>query len=378
MSRHILSWARNGVLFTMMLTLAACGLPRSGPNKQEIYAGSVQRGGDAYIVTVNNRVVKATKRAPSVGFNSKFQNAGRIGADTIRPGDALVLSIYENVDRGLLGAAGAPSNLSELQVDQSGFIFVPYAGRIKAAGNTPEALRGIITRKLDSQTPDPQVIVRRAAGDGSTVSILGTATQGVFPIEASTSTLSTMIASAGGITTDPENTRITVIRGSNKGTVWLEDLYRDIKQDIALRPGDRILIQEDKRRFTALGATGGQSLIEFPAPTMSVIDAIAFVGGLNSALADPTGIFIFRDETAEFANRVLGRSDFQTAKRFAYVLNLTEPSGIFLGRDFQIRDGDTIYVTEAPFVQWTKTLSVLTSSLGTAGSIANVSNLTNP
>ena len=32
-------------------------------------------------------------------------------------------------------------------------------------------------------------------------------------------------------------------------------------------------------------------------------------------------------------------------------------------------DGDTIYVTEAPYAQWTKTLSLLTSPLSTAASV---------
>ena len=46
-----------------------------------------------------------------------------------------------------------------------------------------------------------------------------------------------------------------------------------------------------------------------------------------------------------------------------YVLNLTEHNGLFLARDFVIRDGDTLYVTEAPYAQWTKTLTILTGSL---------------
>lgn len=358
-------------LFVLAFAVSSCGLPRVGPSKREIFAGSVQKKGNAYIISVNDRVVQATAAADPVGFDSGFLNAGKIGADTIRPGDTLLVTVYENVDDGLFGTAGTPATLTELQVDQTGHIFIPYVGRIRAAGNSPEGLRKIVTRKLAPQTPEPQIIMQRAAGDGSTISILGSGAQGVYPIEASTSTLSTMIAAAGGISTEPENTRVTVIRNSHKGTVWLEDLYRDNKQDIALRPGDRILIQEDKRRFTAMGATGAQSLVEFPKPTMSAIEAIAFLGGLNSSLADPTGIFIFRDETAEFSNKVLGRSDFETPKRFAYVLDLTEPTGVFLGRDFQIRDGDTIYVTEAPYVQWTKTLSVLTSSVGAAGTLSS-------
>lgn len=81
----------------------------------------------------------------------------------------------KNVDDPLLGAGGVggPTALDEVQVDGAGYIFVPYAGRIRAAGNTPEAIRRIITNKLEDQTPDPQVMVRRLAGDGSTVSITG-------------------------------------------------------------------------------------------------------------------------------------------------------------------------------------------------------------
>ncbi len=54
------------------------------------------------------------------------------------------------------------SLLDQVQVDGQGYIFVPYAGQIKAAGQTPDGLRQAITRKLDTQTPDPQVTVQRA------------------------------------------------------------------------------------------------------------------------------------------------------------------------------------------------------------------------
>ena len=56
----------------------------------------------------------------------------------------------------------------------------------------------------------------------------------------------------------------------------------------------------------------------------------------------------------------------------AYVLDLTEPSGIFNARDFMIRDDDTIYVTEAPYVQWHKTLAALTGAANSARSVSNV------
>ena len=367
-------WARLASLFLLVLAVGSCGLPRSGPTKREIFSSSVQRQGDAFIVTVNERVIKYTSVAPLIDFGAKFQRAGRIESDVIRPGDVLGLTIWENVKDGLLSGPGMnQANLQQIQVDSSGNIFVPYAGRIKASGNTPEQLRDIITTKLDAQTPDPQVMVRRMAGDGSSVSIMGkVAAQGVYPIEQATRTLTAMLAKAGGVTIEPEVALVNVTRGHVTGRAWLVDLVDNPKADIALRPSDRIFVEQDRRTFTALGATGTQTRIPFTTQKLSAIEALAQVGGLNSNLADPTGIFVFREEPAEIANAVLGRTDLVGNQRFAYVLDLTEPSGMFTARDFQIRDGDTVFVTEAPFVQWNKTLGVLNASIGTSSAIKTI------
>nr|WP_246870446.1 polysaccharide biosynthesis/export family protein [Mameliella sp. LZ-28] len=351
--------------------VAACGLPRVGPNKREIFAGSVQREGDAFIVSVNDRVTRATSVVPALGFTEAFKNAGVLGSDTIRPGDTLGLTIWENVDDGLLAAEAANSTvLEEVQVDGAGFIFVPYAGRIRAAGNTPERIRRIITERLEDQTPDPQVEVRRVAGDGSTVSLVGAVGgQGVYAIERPTRTLSAMLARAGGISIDPEIAQITVLRGDHKGKIWFQDLYENPKFDIALRGGDRILVEEDTRSFTALGATGTQARVPFDSQVISAVEAIAQVGGLMAAAADPTGVFVLRNEPAEVANQVLGRDDLIGAQRMVYVLDLTEPNGMFMARDFVIRDQDTLYVTEAPFTQWNKVIAALTGTLGAVSTL---------
>jgi polysaccharide export outer membrane protein len=349
-------------------------LPQVGPNKRQIFKGSVQQEGDAFVVSVNDRVTRATAVVPALGFSDEFKNAAQLGSDTIRAGDVLGLTIWENVDDGLLaGEATNATVLEEVQVDGNGFIFVPYAGRIKASDNSPEALRRIITAKLAEQTPDPQVEVRRVAGDGSTVSLVGAiGSQGVYAIERPTRTLSTMLARAGGVAITPEIAQITVIRGSMRGKIWLQDLYNHPQLDIALRGGDRILVEEDTRSFTALGATGGQAQVPFESQTLSALEGIAQVGGLNSATADPTGVFVFRNEPAEVANQVLGRSDLVGAQRLVYVLDLTQPNGMFMARDFVIRDRDTIYVTEAPFTQWSKVISSIT---GTAGSVSSLTTL---
>jgi polysaccharide export outer membrane protein len=364
--------SKGVALVAVMAVVASCGLPRSGPTKSEIFSGSVMEDGDAFVLVVDDRVNLVASVTPALGFSAGFRDASPIGSDTIRAGDVLGLTIWENVRDPLLVPAGQNATvLEEVQVDGSGFIFVPYAGRINAAGNTPEAIRRIITEKLEEQTPDPQVQVRRLAGDGATVSVVGAVgAQGVYAIERPTRTLSAMIARAGGVSVQPEIAQVTVVRGDHTGEIWFEDLYSHPGHDIALRAGDRIFVEQDTRSFTALGATGTQSRVAFESQTISAIEAIAQVGGLNTNLADPTGVFVFRNEPVEIASQLVARNDLVGTQRVIYVLDLTEPNGMFMARDFAIRDGDTVYVTEAPFSQFNKTISAVFGTLGSVSSAA--------
>lgn len=324
---------------------------------------------DVHIVEANDAIAAAARSVESLGFDSSFLNAAASRADRISAGDMLSVTVWENVDNGLLASVGQKVTfIQDIQVDQKGQIFVPYAGNLKASGKTPEELRRLVTRRLAEQTPDPQVEVRRLAGDGSTVSLIGgVAAQGVYPIEPSTARLTAMLAKAGGVVIEPDVAQIKIQRRGKTGSIWLQDLYDNQMADVALRAGDRIVVEEDRRSFTALGATGGQTRVPFVSKSLSVIEALAQVGGLNSQLADPTGIFVFREEPSYVANRVLGRTDILTPQRFAYIVDLTKPNGMFVARDFNVRDGDTIYITEAPFVGWQKILAATIGTINFAG-----------
>ncbi len=361
-------------LIVAAASLGACTIPRPGPTANEIFAGSVLREGNAYIVAVGDRVTRAANVPLALGFSDALRNQRLLGGDTIRVGDEITVTVFENVPEGLLTTVEtAGARLEQVQVDEQGFIFVPFAGRIRAAGQTPEGLRATIARRLDEQTPDPQVYVSRTGGDGASVSLVGRlGAQGVYSITRPTRSLTAMIAQAGGVTVPPNVAQITLTRGRHTDRVWLEDLFRHPELDVALRGGDRILVQEDQRRFTVLGATGAQTLLPFDTPTITAIEALAQVGGLDPTRADPTGVFIFRNEPEEVARAVLGETALVGDQRVVYVLDLTAPNGMFLARDFQIRDGDTVYVTEASSVQWNRLISTLTGTLSATGSAVSI------
>ncbi|PWE28358.1 sugar ABC transporter substrate-binding protein [Pararhodobacter marinus] len=345
-------------------------MPRPGPNSNEIFSGSVLREGNAYVVAVGDRVNRALDTPMAMGFSSSLRNAALLGGDTIRTGDTVAVTVYENVPEGLLTSSETPgAQLTELQVDSEGFIYVPFAGRVRAAGSSPENLRATIANQLDQQTPDPQVYVSRTGGDGASVSVVGAVgAQGVYPITRPNRRLTAMLATAGGVDIPTQTAMITVSRGSITDRIWLDDLFDHPELDIAMRGGDRIYVEADQRRYTVLGATGDQALITFDRRELTAIEALAQVGGLDPTRADPTGVFVFRDEPVEVAQRILNQTGLVGDQRFVYVLDLTAPNGMFMARDFQIRDGDTIYVTEASSVAWNRQISVISGALSATGS----------
>lgn len=365
---------RFATLLTLVLAVSACGLPRSGPTQNEILAGAVENGGQTNIVYVDDRVARAATIETPLGFSRAFLNAGRASIDRISAGDILSITVWENVENGLMAVPGTSSTtLKEIQVDELGNIFVPYAGIVRASGRTPEELRLEITELLRRQTPDPQIEVRRAAGNAASVNVVGGVNkQGVYLLSAATRSLTAILANAGGVSIDPAGTKITVQRNNQSGSVWLRDLYANVDNDINLRAHDRIIVEKDARYFTVLGATAGQTRVDFESQSPSIVDALSHVNGLNGAVADPRGIFIFRMESAAVANSVLETDEFTSPQRLAYVIDLTKEESIFTAQAFQVRDRDTIYVTEAPFVSWSRTLDTISGTIGVIDNISTI------
>ncbi len=360
------------VSLLVIAMLAGCGLPRSGPTESELRASDVEKGGDVNIVDVDSRVAAASRVVVEYGFSREFVNAGNITVERIEPGDSLTITVWENVENGLFSSAGRKvTNLPNMTVDSLGNIFMPYAGTIRASGRTPEELRLKITDQLAMQTPDPQVEVRRTAGTAASVYVIGgNGGQGVYPIRTETRRLTQMLASIGGLAVDPSRTKVTVQRRGLQGQAWMHDLIANPAMDIALKPGDRIIVEEDKRYFIAMG-TVRQKSVNFEADDPNAIQALASLGGLNGNVANPKGVFVLRTEPAEIANRVLGRTDIAEPQRFAYVLDLTKPSGLFTAQEFFIRNEDILYVTEAPYVAWRNLLSVFIGSVNSVSSLDN-------
>lgn len=127
-----------------------------------------------------------------------------------------------------------------------------------------------------------------------------------------------------------------------------------------------------------MGATAKNDEIDFEASGISLMQALARAGGLNDNRADAQGVFIFRFEnpavlTAEQRQSVPMQFQNQ-AVPVVYRLNLKDPMNYIVARDFEIRNQDVIYVSNAPAVEFGKFLGMVSQSVY---SIVNIRDFTN-
>ena len=347
--------------------LVGCALSQAGPTGAAVNQFLSNSHSGALYVPITEQVAESVSAERGSDI-PPWVHAGRaVTQDLILPGDRLTVTIYENVEDGLLSNNGQPATVSELQVESSGMVTLPYAGRIRAAGNTTEAVRNIIFRTLSEQTPNPEVLIRRELGAAASVSILGSGGGGTFPFDSSTSTLMRALSVAGALVENAATTSIILIRGERRAAIPMARLLEGTIDDVNLRPRDVVLLEESHPQFVALGYLGSQALVDIPSHDFSLIEAIAQIGGLDTTTSNPSGVFVFRREDREAVQR-LGQEASEPEVSIAYGLDMRDPESLLAASIFLIENDDVIYVTQAPFARLTTILnSIVTPAQSVRG-----------
>ena len=368
---------RTALAVVLALTVAACGLPRSGPYFEDLAGSSndttEDRGFD--LVPVTAGVVDIANLDESRGFSMNLVDASPERTAILGIGDVLQVTIWERGENGLFSPIGGATSLVA-EIEESGTIYLPYVGNVRASGRTADGLRRAIVKLLSEKTLDPQVEVRRETGDSKSIIITGTAgVAGVIPIDRTTRGLIGILAKTGFSVPDPEVVLIKIRRGELEGEIWMRDLFENPKYDIPVRAGDIIFLNNDTRNFRSLGAIG-QARVPFPTRDISVLDAIALVGGLNASVSDPSGIFLFRREPPEIAVQLSDKATVDRSRNVIYLFDITQGSGMFLADRMKMRDDDILFVTDAPFARFQTVAGVLASTIGFAGSVSSIQTAT--
>lgn len=385
---RLIRWqfGRLAVGLCCALSVTACAtIGSTGPGASKVRSLDNAQMGAAKITVLNltdevaRRVIATHRQETLLGAFGDVEPARQV----IGQGDVLDITIWEAPPATLFaGSAGGStnmqasanltpqplqsSNLPPQMVRQDGTVNIPFVGDISAAGDTTQQLERSIVAGLRGKAHAPQVLVRIAAIRSANVTVVGdVASSTAFPLSAKGERLLDALAAAGGVRQPTNKTTIRLTRGQRTASQPLDSILLDPAQNIVLRPGDVVTAIFKPYSFAALGAVSSNSEIPFEATGLTLAQALARVGGLQDSRSDIRGVFIFRLESPEFLSGPL-RNDPAVLTPdgrvpVIYNLNLSDPRSFFIAQGFPIRDGDVLYVSNAPLADLQKFVSIVSS-----------------
>jgi polysaccharide export outer membrane protein len=236
-------------------------------------------------------------------------------------------------------------------VARDGAISVPFAGRIRVAGQLPTEVQHEIEQHLSGKAIDPQAIVTVSKSVNNTVTVTGEAIGGArIPLSLKGDRLLDLIATAGGVKAPVYETFVQLSRGGVTATIPMATLVSDPQENIYAQPGDVLTVIKTPRTFTVFGAAGQNNEIEFPSAKLTLVEALAKAGGLQDARSDPSGVFLFRYETVDVL-QALGQKPVSVTpdgkSPVVYRLDLRNAKAYFAAVRFPVEDKDIIYIANA-------------------------------
>lgn len=361
------------VLILAALSLSACASPRGSALTSEIMREEGDPAASHAIIPVTRANVDQIAGWPGApGPRHNWIAPGRNGsAPHLKAGDVLNITIWENELNSLLVPPGAKQiALAGMTVSSRGTIYLPYSGEVKVSGMTSEDARGVIQESLSKTSPSVQVSLSTVSGDQNTVFLVsGMQNPGAYPLAGRDQTILSTLALGGGISPALRNPIVRLIRGGTTYEISAAQLLENAAYDTALRGGDRILVEQDDRYFTSLGATGTERLIYFEKDRITALEAMSMIGGLSDGRADPKGVLVLRDYSSK---AVQSDGNGPPKPQVVFAFDLTQTDALFAARRFPILSGDTVLVTESTLPTTQSILSVFGSVLGIGRSLATI------
>jgi polysaccharide biosynthesis/export protein len=349
----------SGVLFAAALTACA---PADGPSGGGVVASANRE--DVPILQLDAQTVAALgpiKRSSSLsGFSGQSYVPG-----IIKPGDTISVSVFDTGQSGLFSVADTANvALGEFTVSASGTVSLPFIGTINVAGRSINSAQQLLTDKLRETSVNPSATVNIIRKESDSYAVQGSvATGGSYDLTARSERLLDGIAAAGGAQGTPEQTIVTLVRGSRTGSQSLAAIIASPDQNVTIQPGDVIIVGGGDASFIADGALLSTGEFNFVEGDFTLAQAVARAGGLSDSRSNPRAVFVFRRmaEGESFILRDPKGDQRRITGDVIFRANFRDPSERLRANRFQMRDGDVLYVGNAPLANFSKFFQIFNS-----------------
>ena len=363
----IWTWLRaaarpTAIVLGVGVGLAACtAMPGDGP----WMGGAATTTTDALpfdVIDLTPTTIANYRQPPPIDRPSTVSNLPAGARVAVAPGDAIKVRIFEPYEGSIFPTIQRPgADFGVQRVTDDGTVNVPFVGTIKVAGLDLGQIEKKVAQQVaaSGKAQDPQVIVEFVADRTHTVMVSGDVRNpGRISLLEGVRSVVEAINKAGGpagIGGQAPNgvgaNQFEVVVRRN-GQIILQSQYSDLLAggDIGLQKNDEIVVRPNPRMFTVLGAVVKAGNVDMPKHSISLLEAMGTVGGLNDSRANKTGVYVFR--MGDLQNN-------PTARGRVFRLDLYQPVSIFIAQQFPVLPKDVVYITNAPLYEYDKILTSL-------------------
>lgn len=336
------------------LLLAACRAPgmKMDPRALEDKIQTVDMDGQHVTLRpLNAQAVLETERKPEPDLHDLL--APKVEPYRIGPQDVLLVTVWDHPELTLpLGQFRSDAATGSV-VDEDGYLYYPYVGRVKVGGLTSVAARELLTQKLDSVLQKPQVDLKVVAYRSQKVFISGEVRNpGAYNITDIPFSLSEAINRSGGFLPTADESRVDISRGNRVWTVDFLDLLSrgNLIDRVILQDGDSIQVHHrSEAPVYVLGEVRNPSPVPSFNGRLTLAQALSEAGGISNLSADARSIYVLRRGKGDNAVDV-------------YHLDGYNPVSLIMADRFQLEPRDVVYVDAGKLVRWNRVVSLLIPS----------------
>lgn len=269
----------------------------------------------------------------------------------IGPLDMVQVIVWEHPE---LTSPMGQYQVSGQTVNSEGKLFYPYAGELQVVGLTAQELRQEITKKLsDKVLNDPQVDVRVTGYFSKKAFVSGEVRNpGYVWFHETPMTIPAAIASVDGFTADADLSLILLRRNDKMYSINYKDAVQMNLplERMLLQPEDQLYVSSktdnelDERVFV-MGEVQKAGIANMRDGKFSLMDALAWAGGLNSVYASSRSVYVIRNSSEEQID--------------VFHLNSKNAMAFAMADRFELQPHDIVYVDASDIATWNRLMGLI-------------------
>lgn len=278
--------------------------------------------------------------------------------------DVLAIAVWEHPELTMPFGEYRADEAAGHTIDDSGALFFPYVGSLKADGLTTSELRDKLAKSLSRVITNPQLNVKVMGYRSQKVYVHGAVPRpGQIAITNTPLSILDAINQSGGFQESSDQSRVELLRD---GKSYLLDLSENM---IGTTPASKIWLRNDdilhiplntENKVYVLGEVRDPQAVTSVSGKLTLVHALMRSGGINTLTAEAKSIYVIRGD---------GSSRIKV-----WHLSARNPLALAMADHFQLQPKDVVYVDATGLVSWNRVVSLVTPTVDLLSIGASASN----